>query len=41
MRSVNVVIALLFGYFIAAVSSHQGEKYVVSDTIDAGKSVNW
>ncbi|CAB1115931.1 unnamed protein product [Ectocarpus sp. CCAP 1310/34] len=36
MRSVNVVVALLFGYFVAAVSENNGNDYVVSDKIDAG-----
>lgn len=36
MRSINVVVALLFGYFVAAVSSDNGNDYVVSDKIDAG-----
>lgn len=36
MRSINVVIALLFGYFVAAVSDNNGDDYVVSTKIDAG-----
>lgn len=36
MRSVNVVVALLFGYFVAAVSSDDGNDYVVSTKIDDG-----
>ena len=36
MRSINVVVALLFGYFVAAVSNNDGNDYVVSTKIDAG-----
>lgn len=36
MRSINVVVALLFGYFVAAVSNNNGNDYVVSTKIDAG-----
>lgn len=36
MRSINVVVALLFGYFIAAVTTNDGNDYVVSDKINAG-----
>lgn len=32
------MIALLFGYFVAAVSTHDGDYFVVRDDIDAGES---
>ncbi|CAN0382306.1 unnamed protein product [Ectocarpus sp. 12 AP-2014] len=41
MRSVNVVVALLFGYFVAAVSENNGNDYVVSDKIDAADSITF
>lgn len=34
-----MVVALLFGYFVAAVSENNGNDYVVSDKIDAGVCV--
>lgn len=37
MRSNNVVIALLLGYLIAAVSKHEGNNYVVNDKIKDGE----
>lgn len=39
MRSINVVVALLFGYFVAAVSNNDGNDYVVPTKIDAGVRV--
>ncbi|CAM9171480.1 unnamed protein product [Ascophyllum nodosum] len=41
MRSINVVIALLFGYLVAAVASKDGNNYAVSDKIDAADSVTF
>ncbi|CAM9697695.1 unnamed protein product [Ectocarpus fasciculatus] len=41
MRSINVVVALLFGYFVAAVSENNGNDYVVSDKIDAADSITF
>lgn len=37
MRSVNVVVALLFGYLVAAVSKNDGNDYVNSAKIDSGE----
>ena len=37
MRSVNVFIALLFGYIIATVSSKDGADYTFNDKIVAGE----
>lgn len=37
MKSNNVVIALVVGYVIAASSSHEGNRYIVNDKIDAGE----
>ena len=36
-RSINVVVALLFGYLVAAVSDKDGMDYAVSSKIDAGQ----
>lgn len=33
MKNCNVIIALLFGYFVAAVSNYQGLRYVLPDNI--------
>ncbi|CAM9667929.1 unnamed protein product [Pylaiella littoralis] len=41
MRSINVVVALLFGYFIAAVTTNDGNDYVVSDKINAADSITF
>lgn len=40
-RSVNVVVALLFGYLVAAVSDKDGLDYVVSSKIDAAEHVTF
>ena len=33
MKNCNVIIALLFGYFIAGVSNYEGDSYVLTDNI--------
>ena len=35
MRNIEVVIALLFGYFIAFLTRHNGMKYVTTSQIDS------
>ncbi|CAN0482047.1 unnamed protein product, partial [Laminaria digitata] len=41
MRSINVVVALLFGYFVAAVSEKNGSDYVVGSKIDAAEPITF
>eukprot|EP00904_Undaria_pinnatifida_P010137 jgi/Undpi1/6253/HiC_scaffold_20.g08737.m1 len=41
MRSANVMLALLFGYLVAALSSKNGDDYVVSSKIDAAESITF
>lgn len=41
LRNIEVVIALLFGYFIAWLTRHHGDKFVVNDQIDQAKSITF
>ncbi|CAM9517470.1 unnamed protein product, partial [Choristocarpus tenellus] len=41
MRSINVVVSLLFGYLIAAVSENNGMKFVTTDKIDQADSITF
>eukprot|EP01026_Neomeris_dumetosa_P027066 TRINITY_DN2202_c1_g1_i18.p1 TRINITY_DN2202_c1_g1~~TRINITY_DN2202_c1_g1_i18.p1 ORF type:complete len:568 (-),score=65.47 TRINITY_DN2202_c1_g1_i18:386-2089(-) len=34
LRNIQVVLALLFGYFISAITTHDGDRYVTSTKID-------
>ena len=41
MRNIEVVIALLFGYFIAWLTRHNGQKYVTNAEIDGSASITF
>ena len=41
MRNASVILALLFGYFIAAVTNYQGKKYVITTKIDQAPGITF
>ncbi|KAG2500997.1 hypothetical protein HYH03_000819 [Edaphochlamys debaryana] len=41
MRNASVIIALLFGYFIAAVTNYDGNKYVTTGLIDSAPGITF
>ncbi len=41
MRNASVIIALLFGYMIAACIKFQGKRYVITDKIDAAPGITF
>jgi uric acid-xanthine permease len=41
MKNCNVFLALVFGYFIAAVSNHEGEAYVDADAIKSAAPITF
>ncbi|KAG2433014.1 hypothetical protein HXX76_008741 [Chlamydomonas incerta] len=41
MRNASVILALLFGYFIAAVTNYQGKKYVITNKIDQAPGITF
>lgn len=41
MRNASVIIALLFGYLIAACIKYQGKRYVITDKIDAAPGITF
>lgn len=41
MRNIEVVIALLFGYFIAFLTRHNGQKYVTTANFDVAPVVTF
>jgi xanthine/uracil permease len=41
MKNCNVIIALLFGYFVAAVSSYEGESYVDTSRIENAPAITF
>jgi uracil-xanthine permease len=41
LRNIEVVIALLFGYFIAYLTRHHGDKFVVSTNIHESESITF
>jgi NCS2 family nucleobase:cation symporter-2 len=40
-KKCNVIIALLFGYFVAAVSNYQGENYVLAENIKSADPITF
>jgi NCS2 family nucleobase:cation symporter-2 len=40
-KNCNVIIALLFGYFIAAVSNYQGDNYVLTENIKSADPITF
>ncbi|KAG2448887.1 hypothetical protein HYH02_006236 [Chlamydomonas schloesseri] len=41
MRNASVILALLFGYLIAAVTNYQGKKYVITTKIDQAPGITF
>ncbi|PNW77575.1 hypothetical protein CHLRE_10g442600v5 [Chlamydomonas reinhardtii] len=41
MRNASVILALLFGYLIAAVTTYQGKKYVITTKIDQAPGITF
>merc|ERR1719223_303587 len=41
MKNCNVILALLFGYFVAGVSDYQGDSYVNNDRIEDAESITF
>lgn len=41
LKNSNVIIALLFGYFVAGVSRRDGNRYVISDPIDQAPGITF
>lgn len=41
LRNCSVIIALLFGYLIAGVTTHDGKKYVTSSQIDRAPGITF
>lgn len=41
MKNCNVIIALLFGYMVAALSDYQGLNYVLPDNIQNAKPITF
>ena len=41
MKNCNVIIALLFGYFVAGVSNYEGNRYVLSDNIKSAAPITF
>lgn len=41
MRNIEVVIALLFGYFIAFLTRHNGDKYVTTTNINSAPVITF
>lgn len=41
LRNISVIIALLFGYMLAGVTSHDGKDYVTSSQIDAAPAITF
>lgn len=41
MKNCNVFIALMFGYMVAALSSHEGNAYVLADKIQEAEAITF
>jgi xanthine/uracil permease len=41
MKNCNVIIALLFGYFVAGVSDYNGDNYVLTENIRSADSITF
>jgi hypothetical protein len=41
MRNASVILALLFGYMIAAVTNYQGKKYVITNKIEQAPGITF